>query len=90
LGEGVTADLDEELDEAAQQEREKLRAQFRPEDLAQYAIKGKAHTRGGGGGTGGEGGEVEWEGSFQTRLDGSTVILVGLYSELNALFGATA
>jgi hypothetical protein len=41
LGEGVTADLDEELDEAAQQEREKMKAQFRPEDLAQYAIKGE-------------------------------------------------
>lgn len=42
LGEGVTVDLDEELDEAAQQERDKLRAQFNPDDLAQYVIKGKA------------------------------------------------
>lgn len=41
LGEGVTMGLDEELDEAARQEREKMRAQFRPEDLAQYAIKGE-------------------------------------------------
>jgi hypothetical protein len=37
----VTVGLDEELDEAARQEREKMRAQFRPEDLAQYAIKGE-------------------------------------------------
>jgi hypothetical protein len=41
LGEGVTVGLDEELDEAARQEREKMRAAFRPEDLAQYAIKGE-------------------------------------------------
>lgn len=44
LGEGVTVGLDEELDEAARQEREKMRAAFRPEDLAQYTIKGeRAH-----------------------------------------------
>jgi hypothetical protein len=41
LGEGVTADLDAELDEAAAVELEKMKAQFRPEDLVgQYAIKG--------------------------------------------------
>lgn len=64
MGEGVTANLDEELDEAAQQEREKLRAQFRPEDLVQYAIKGEGHThthlRGAIGGRGRGAGE-EWE-----------------------------
>lgn len=41
LGEGVTVGLDEELDLAAVQEREKMKAQFRPEDLAQYAVKGE-------------------------------------------------
>ena len=41
LGEGVTVDLDQELDEAAQRERDKIRAQFRPEDLLQYSIKGE-------------------------------------------------
>jgi hypothetical protein len=54
LGEGVTADLDAELDEAAAVEREKMKAQFRPEDLVgQYAIKGEfvcCVFRGGGGG----------------------------------------
>lgn len=37
----MTEGLDEELDEAARQEREKMRAAFRPEDLAQYTIKGE-------------------------------------------------
>lgn len=49
LGEGVTEDLDAELDEAAAVEREKMKAQFRPEDLVgQYAIKGGCWVWGGG------------------------------------------
>jgi hypothetical protein len=40
LGEGVTVGLDEELEEAAKAEREKLQQQFNPEDLQQFAITG--------------------------------------------------
>lgn len=45
LGEGVDVGLDQELEEAAQVEREKMRQQFRPEDLQQFAITGKAGSR---------------------------------------------
>jgi hypothetical protein len=48
LGEGLTVSLDDELDEAAQAERDKMRAAFKPEDLAQYAIKGAVWFGGGG------------------------------------------
>lgn len=41
LGEGVEVGLDEELEEAAEVEREKMRQQFRPEDLQQFAITGE-------------------------------------------------
>ena len=41
LGEGVDVGLDQELEEAAQLEREKMREQFRPEDLQQFAISGR-------------------------------------------------
>lgn len=41
LGEGVNMELDEELEEAARVEREKMRQQYRPEDLQQYAITGQ-------------------------------------------------
>ena len=40
LGQGVDVSLDEELDAAAAVERERLRAQWNPEDLAQYVITG--------------------------------------------------
>jgi N-acetyltransferase 10 len=40
LGEGVDISLDEELEEAARLEKEKMRQQFRPEDLQQFAITG--------------------------------------------------
>jgi N-acetyltransferase 10 len=41
LGERVDISLDDELEAAAKVEREKLRQQFRPEDLQQFAITGK-------------------------------------------------
>ncbi|WIA39314.1 hypothetical protein OEZ86_005429 [Tetradesmus obliquus] len=40
LGEGVDISLDDELEAAAAVEREKMRQQFRPEDLQQFAITG--------------------------------------------------
>ncbi|KAF6255647.1 GNAT acetyltransferase 2-domain-containing protein [Scenedesmus sp. NREL 46B-D3] len=40
LGEGVDISLDDELEAAARIEREKMRQQFRPEDLQQFAITG--------------------------------------------------
>lgn len=47
LGQRVTVGLHEELEEAAAVEREKMKQQFRPEDLQQYAITG-GRARGGG------------------------------------------
>jgi hypothetical protein len=46
LGEGVDVSLDEELEEAARVEREKLRQLFRPEDLQQFAITGARQHQG--------------------------------------------
>jgi hypothetical protein len=40
LGGGVLGPLDEELEAAAAAERDKMRTAFKPEELAQYAIKG--------------------------------------------------
>lgn len=40
LGEGIHQGLDQELEEAAQLECEKMRQQFKPEDLQQFAITG--------------------------------------------------
>lgn len=45
LGEGVDISLDDELEAAAAVEREKMRQQFRPEDLQLFAITGAAGVR---------------------------------------------